>query len=541
MTILEAALEYQAKGYSVIPVTQDKKPLIKWEAHQQTRATSETIRQWWKEHPKANIGLVTGAISNLLVVDCDTPEAIQRIQEALPDSLLVPCESTPRGGMHFFFSHSEGFVNRARVAGGIDVRTTGGYVAVAPSVNGTGKGWKWIVSIHEVDPPEIALAVKEILISNSLFYRESTKSSQQLSTLSTFDNILFQEGRRDEDLFHVANHLVKGGMQQQEISQVLRIIMDSWGEGFDEQWRHTKIDSALKRAERKERNLTEEVKEWILSESCQHSVVFMSTDCRSCLHLSTREEEKTLSVILKRFVDQGLIEKHGEKRGCFRIKEEGIQEINWEDCDDTVIDVQWPFELHKLYTCLPKNIIIIAGSPDAGKTAFCLNFAMLNMDRFQIKYFSSEMGALELKVRLKKFNFPLKRWKAVKFIERSSNFPDVIEPDGINIVDYIEVPEEAWKIATPINEIFRKLNKGICIIALQKPLGRDVARGGESTLDRPRLYLSMGKGVIKIIKCKNWANESLNPNGLSREYKIAGGHNFTYQSEWGIPWEETTK
>ena len=43
---------------------------------------------------------------------------------------------------------------------------------------------------------------------------------------------------------------------------------------------------------------------------------------------------------------------------------------------------------------------------------------------------------------------------------------------------------------------------------------------------------------LKIIKCKNWANEDRNPNGLSREYKIIQGHNFIYRSEWSIPFSE---
>lgn len=536
MKILEAALEYEKKGMSVIPVSFDKKPLIKWEGHQKVRATPDIIQKWWEKYPKANIGIVTGSISNLLVIDCDTAEAIQRIQDVIPDSLSVPCETTPRGGMHFFFAHSEGFVNRARVLEGIDIRTSGGYVAVAPSVNGNGKHWEWVTSVLDVDPPKIALAVKDILNNAfSLLYRESSKDSRQVSSLSSSVAKMFTEGRRDEDLFSVANSLIKDNWSSSEVSEVIDILARNCIPSFSPNEASEKIKSALQRAERRDRNLVQEVKEWL---ELSPGVVFLSSSVAKCLHLSSREDDKNLSKVLKRFVDQGLIEKYGNMRGSFRSKDAEINEINWESCDDTVVDVRWPFELDKLYLTLPKNIIVIAGSPDSGKTAFCLNFAMLNMEKHPIKYFSSEMGALELKVRLKKFGIPFNKWQQVKFIERSLNFADVIEPDGINIVDYIEVPEEAWKIATPINEIFRKLNKGICIIALQKPRGRDVARGGESTLDRPRLYLSMGSGQIKIVKCKNWANEDKNPNGLSLEYKIVQGCKFIQSSEWSISWSE---
>jgi len=42
---------------------------------------------------------------------------------------------------------------------------------------------------------------------------------------------------------------------------------------------------------------------------------------------------------------------------------------------------------------LPKNIIILAGEANAGKTALLLNFCSMNMGKFKINYFSSEMGA----------------------------------------------------------------------------------------------------------------------------------------------------
>ncbi len=542
--MLDAALEYAEKGFSVIPVDQKKVSLIKWEPYQSAKASKEEINAWWTRFPAANIGIVTGEISNILVVDTDTESAIETINNAIPEGLDVPCQTTPKGGRHFVFAHYPRLVNRARVADGIDLRTNGGYFVAAPSINGTGKGWKWLVSPMHVIPPEVPQSVLSIinnaLVFNSLLYRESTKPSLQPSTLSTSVYKIFEYGHRDEDLFHVANVLIKGGMRFEEATNILEIIgkycNPPWGSISDDGPLEVKVKSALQRALKRERNLSDEVKEWL----CLQKGVILSTELEKCLQLSTREEKKNLSIILKRLSIEGLIQRHGERSGYWRIKEQDEQEIDWESCDDTIIDVKWPFELEKLYLCLPKNIIIIAGSPDSGKTAFCLNFAGKNMEK-GIKYFTSEMGALELKTRLRKSAIPLKKWKQVKFIERSHNFADVIEPDGINIVDYIEVPEEAWKIATPINEIFRKLNKGICIIALQKPKGRDIARGGESTLDRPRLYLSMGDNKIKIIKCKNWAQDSVNPNGLSIEYTLQQGFTFKRQSEWGIPYDETRR
>ena len=74
--VVDAALHYAGIGWSVIPIKPDQKvPYIRWKDFQTQRATEEQIKKWWGEYPQARIGIVTGKISNLLVVDFDNPEA----------------------------------------------------------------------------------------------------------------------------------------------------------------------------------------------------------------------------------------------------------------------------------------------------------------------------------------------------------------------------------------------------------------------------------------------------------------------------------
>jgi hypothetical protein len=339
------------------------------------------------------------------------------------------------------------------------------------------------------------------------------------------------------EIFYLAKQLYKSGTDGKVVREVLEMVIKNAIPPLSYEESQGIIDRAIFYGSEKERNISKEFRDWI---EVSEGLIKVSEYTKES-QIVSKQDRHAVILEAKRLRDQGIIEKYGNERGVYRKIQTDVQKMEWENCEDTIIDVKWPFELEQYYLCLPKNIIIVGGSYEAGKTAFCLNFAMLNMDKHKINYFSSEMGPLELKVRLKKFGIPFNKWKVVEFIERNSNFADIIDSDGINIVDYIDVPEEAWKIATPINQIFRKLNKGICLIALQKPTGRDVARGGEATLDRSRLYLSMGSGVIKIVKCKNWANDEKNPNNLSREYKIIQGCKFIYQSEWSIPWSEITK
>ena len=92
---LEAALKYASIGFSVIPTSQDKIPPIKWKKYEQQRADEKTIREWWKKYPNANVGIVTGAISGIVVVDVENSGRI----DDLPKTV---CSKTGGGGWHFF-------------------------------------------------------------------------------------------------------------------------------------------------------------------------------------------------------------------------------------------------------------------------------------------------------------------------------------------------------------------------------------------------------------------------------------------------------
>lgn len=225
------------------------------------------------------------------------------------------------------------------------------------------------------------------------------------------------------------------------------------------------------------------------------------------------------------------IERHPVKNGCFRLINKECETIDWLNASDDYIEVQWPFGIENYVRILPKNIVVIAGEPNAGKTAFLLNFIKLNMHKHRIHYFSSEMGSQELRSRLVKFDLPPHKWIFTPK-ERSSNFADVIEPDGINVIDFLEVHDEFYKMGGYIKAIYDKLNKGIAVIAIQKNKGVEFGLGGMRGLEKARLYLTMEPNIIRIVKGKNWATEGINPNGMELEFKLVQGCNFIKYSNW---------
>ena len=110
-----------------------------------------------------------------------------------------------------------------------------------------------------------------------------------------------------------------------------------------------------------------------------------------------------------------------------------------------------------------------------------------------IRYFTSEMGPAELKSRLAYFDdTSTAEWKGVHFYERTHDFAAVIDPDGLNIIDFLEVTEDFFLVGRFIRDIFDKLNKGVAIIAIQKDYGRELGRGASSVsythLTLPTIY-----------------------------------------------------
>jgi hypothetical protein len=150
-TKLENALSLRDLGWSVIPVDSSKKPLVKWEEYQKRIASVDEINVWFSQWPDANIGIVTGSISKLIVVDVDPRHG--GTNELFKD-FKTPCSNTGGGGWHYYFTSDTFITNRAGVLPGIDIRGEGGYVIAPPSRHSSGGSYQWLISPQEVSLSE---------------------------------------------------------------------------------------------------------------------------------------------------------------------------------------------------------------------------------------------------------------------------------------------------------------------------------------------------------------------------------------------------
>lgn len=249
-----------------------------------------------------------------------------------------------------------------------------------------------------------------------------------------------------------------------------------------------------------------------------------------------------LSTMLQRLKqDSVIVPVKAKGEGWWRLVESELTEMAWTEADETAkLNLQFPFELERYMKLLPKSIAVLAGTSDAGKTAYLMDFAQLNLDKgMDVHYFNSEMSPEEFKLRFMAFGIPPEAVPPnFHAYERYENFGDVIFPNAINIVDYVDVPEggEFWKIGNEIDSIHRHLNRGMAFCAIQKKYntknyqGKEVkfelGYGAEQTIKKARLYLVMDRGSLLIKKAKLWLDPTRNPNGMRWSFSLRKGAEF---------------
>ena len=591
MTNLEAALYYYNKhNLCVIPWKNIKKegdekpsktPIIKWTPYQTKRCTEQEITDWWTRCPDAMVGIVTGAVSGMVVFDTDDEESDQYFQSLLPESFLCPMVSTPSGWKHYYFKAPAGKIlnNAAKINGyKLDFRGDGGFVGCPPSTNGKGKVYAYLpgLSLDDIALPDMPIALsvllKECISYSSYVLKTSSsvpsnllisgKNEEKTITLpvdNSVDNFdcpknvrslskecrespkvskemptVLQDGRRDNDLFHVANSLAKSRTPFNEITQILEILAKSCNPPFPEKEINIKIQSAINRVERKDRNLSAEVREWVLSSNG----IFLSNDVQRNLDLSNRQDKKLLSEILRNLCKEKIIEKAGNKNGCWRKIDRSYTEQCWWEGDGTPLPLRIPLEVGKLARIYAGNVLLLEGQKSQGKSAFALEFVRLNSHLFGSKalYQNVEMADSELTERFNAYGDIMtpEQWRnCITIIRQTSEWWDKILPDGLNVVDYLVEYKEAYLIADFVWKIHQKLKQGIALILVQRDPLRPYPVGGRAVRDIPRLVMSLIRHRIKLEDVKSfYPSEYGNPTGLTRKYKQVAWWKFKEEGAW---------
>ena len=221
--LLVAALDYAKRGWPVLPLMPGtKKPLGVLVPHgfQDATTNEDTIRQWWERSPLANVGILTGEESGLVVLDIDPRHGgddnlweLERQHGELP---LTVGSLTGGGGAHIFFLHPGGVIKHKALAPGVEVKADGGYVVAPPSIHPTGELYRWEGASH---PEDVALAaLPEWLLR--LMRRESVL---QNGAHASIFNTLIPEGQRHNTLLSLAGTMRRKGMSTESITEALLV------------------------------------------------------------------------------------------------------------------------------------------------------------------------------------------------------------------------------------------------------------------------------------------------------------------------------
>jgi putative DNA primase/helicase len=124
-----------------------------------------SIRATWTSRPDANVGVATGAVSSIFVLDVDPQhggeESFAKLvaeHGALPATRTV---KTGGGGRHYYFKHPGGKVRNSvkKLGAGLDVRGDGGYVVAPPSNHKSDGTYEWLDERDPADAPAWLLAL----------------------------------------------------------------------------------------------------------------------------------------------------------------------------------------------------------------------------------------------------------------------------------------------------------------------------------------------------------------------------------------------
>jgi hypothetical protein len=144
LPLKDVAMIYKHLHFSVIPVFGDAKPeqakvaCVDWKAYQMRIASEAEIDDWFSKKGYLGVAIVTGRISNIVVLDFDNPDLAQLFARRFPELLDTRIVLTAgRELPHYYFRLPFGMSLPSRRLAGIDLQADGRYVLAPPtSING---------------------------------------------------------------------------------------------------------------------------------------------------------------------------------------------------------------------------------------------------------------------------------------------------------------------------------------------------------------------------------------------------------------------
>lgn len=242
MKMIDEALKYAKAGIPVFPLhwlkadgncscrlgamcqAKGKHPRIKNWGDEATIDTGK-ITKWWNDTPLANIGIPMGEKSGLVALDVDTRhggdkslEALVKEYGELPKTITA---TTGGGGKHYVFKYTDDLAlkNAVGFRDGLDVRTQGGLIVVAPSTHQSGNRYAWDAGLSPFECE--AADMPSWLVDEIRKVGKKIPEKKKLADASK-ERKKITEGGRNTYLASLAGALRRKGMEEDGILAALR-------------------------------------------------------------------------------------------------------------------------------------------------------------------------------------------------------------------------------------------------------------------------------------------------------------------------------
>lgn len=203
--------QYLKYGYSLIPVDTEKRPCVFWKKYQYKRATVNDILKWHIQFNTLNIGIVTGYISQLAVIDVDDLSLLPDLGKRLPEINKTTRVKTNRG-YHYYF-HLNG--NRVKSTNSLfdkrlELKSNGSYIIAPPSIINNHR-YTYEVPLSKILPiPEKLVKKSDDKITDKyIIFKIPKYHGHKMDCIRQILKRDLKEGERNNGLFVLYNLLIQ--------------------------------------------------------------------------------------------------------------------------------------------------------------------------------------------------------------------------------------------------------------------------------------------------------------------------------------------
>ena len=233
-------------------------------------------------------------------------------------------------------------------------------------------------------------------------------------------------------------------------------------------------------------------------------------------------------LILADLVTLKLIEPTGRKNGIFKPITTTAPVIAWQDAQDEYFPLRLPLGIDRMAGVNPRALVVVAGETNGGKSYFSMLIAHANLEanggaHKAVHFWNSETTPMAIRNNARRIDPDMNNWRGMVVRERTGDFHQVIVPDALNIVDYLQMEDEFYLVGKKLKAMFDVLTTGVCVVFMQKNKGAALGIGGNYTLHKPVLALSLnemhGVNSCRIDKLKAPLKYP-NPEGMELDFRF---------------------